>query len=130
VSRRDDPDVSPGSLLCTQCVNVFVKKNVAAPSLKVRKQLEVARYESRIEKLAWALGALWSGMGHVFSGATVRGALYGFLFALGVTAVVLRQGVLRAPYESLPALVWLVPVGLSLVMLYVLTLRGLRRKGA
>lgn len=130
VSRRDDPDVSPGSLMCTQCVNVFVKKNVVAPSLKVRKQLEVARYESRVEKVAYGLGAVWSGMGHVFSGATLRGALYGFLFALAVTAVVLRQGVLRAPYEPLPALVWLVPVGLMLVALYVLTLRGLRKKGA
>lgn len=130
VSRRDDPDVSPGSLMCTQCVNVFVKKNVVAPSLKVRKQLDVARYESRIEKVAYGLGAVWSGMGHVFSGATLRGALYGFLFALAVVAVVLRQGVLRAPYEPLPMLVWLVPVGVFLVALYVLTLRGLRKKGA
>jgi hypothetical protein len=128
VSRRDDPDVSPGSQLCTQCVNVFVKKNVVAPSVKVRKQLEVARYERRVERVAYGLGAVWSGMGHVFSGAPVRGALYGFLFVLAVVAVALRRGVLRAPYEPLPALVWLVPVGLFLVSLYVLSLRGLRRR--
>ncbi|MEW5739276.1 MAG: hypothetical protein AB1938_10145 [Myxococcota bacterium] len=128
VSRRDDPDVSPGSVNCTQCVNVFVKKNAVAPSMKVRKQLDVARYESRIEKVAYGLGAVWSGMGHVFSGMTVRGTLYGFFFALAVVAVVMRQGVLRAPYEPLPALLWLIPLGLGLVALYVLTLRGLRRR--
>lgn len=128
VSRRDDPDVSPGSLNCTQCVNVFVKKGVVAPSLKVRKQLEVARYESRNEKVAWGLGLLWSGMGHVFSGAPVRGTLYGFLFVLAVVALVLREGVVRAPYEPLPTVLWLVPVALMLVAVYVLTLRGLRKR--
>jgi tetratricopeptide (TPR) repeat protein len=128
VSRRDDPELSPGSINCTQCINVFVKKNAVAPSMKVRKQLEVARYESRLEKMAYGLGAVWSGMGHVFAGMTVRGTLYGFCFALAVVAVALRQGVLRAPYESLPALLWLVPLGLGLIALYVLSLRGLRRR--
>jgi len=130
VSRRDDPDVSPGSTMCTQCVNVFVKKNVVAAALKVRKQLEVARYESNVEKVAYGLGAVWSGMGHVFSGATVRGTVYGFLFCVGVVAVLLRDGVLRAPYEPLPVVVWLIPLGLFLVGLYALTLRGLRRRSS
>jgi hypothetical protein len=111
-------------------VNVFVKKNAVAAAMKVRKQLEVARYESNTEKVAYGLGALWSGMGHVFSGATVRGTLYGFLFGLLVTGVILRDGVLRAPYEPLPVLVWLVPAGLVLVALYVLTLRGLRKRAS
>ena len=73
VSKRGDPDVSPGSPMCTQCVNVFARKNVVAPSVKVRKQLEVARYESQMERASTVLGVLWSGMGHVFSGAPVRG---------------------------------------------------------
>ncbi|GMU60752.1 MAG: hypothetical protein AMXMBFR34_25150 [Myxococcaceae bacterium] len=128
VSRREDPEVSPGSVNCTQCVNVFVKKNAVAPSMKVRKQLEVARYESRVGKVAYGLGAVWSGMGHVFSGMPIRGTVYGFFFALAVLAVVMRQGVLRAPYEPLPALVWLIPLGLGLVILYLATLRGLRKR--
>ncbi len=128
VSRRGDPDVSVGSLMCTQCVNVFAKKNVAAPSLKVRKQLEVARYQSRMERTGSILGFICSGMGHVFAGFPARGTLYGFVFISLLTALVLRNGVVRTPFEPLPLLVRLVPVGLALVVLYVLTLRGLRKK--
>lgn len=128
VSRRGDPDVSVGSLMCTQCVNVFAKKNVAAPSLKVRKQLEVARYQSRMERTGSILGFICSGMGHVFAGFPARGTLYGFVFITLLTALVLRNGVVRTPFEPIPLLVRLVPVGLALVVLYVLTLRGLRKK--
>jgi len=128
VSKRGDPDVSVGSLMCTQCVNVFAKKNVAAPSLKVRKQLEVARYQSRQERTSSVLGFICSGMGHVFAGFPARGTLYGFVFISLLTALMLRNGVLRPPFEPLPLLVRLVPVGVALVLLYVLTLRGLRKK--
>lgn len=128
VSKRGDPDVSVGSLMCTQCVNVFAKKNVAAPSLKVRKQLEVARYQSRMERTGSIMGFICSGMGHVFAGFPARGTVYGFLFISLLTALVLRNGVVRTPFEPLPMVVRLVPVGLALVLLYVLTLRGLRKK--
>lgn len=128
VSKRGDPDVSVGSLMCTQCVNVFARKNVAAPSLKVRKQLEVARYQSRIERTGSILGFLCSGMGHVFAGFPARGAFYGFLFIALLTGAVLRNGVLRPPFEPLPLLVRMSPVGVCLVLVYVLTLRGLRKK--
>lgn len=129
VSRRGDPDVSPGSPMCTQCVNVFARKNVVAPSVKVRKQLEVARHESRIERATTLLGVLWSGMGHVFSGAPVRGALYGFAFTLVITGAVLRAGVLRPPFEAMPVSVRLVPLGLLFLLVYPLSLVRLRRKG-
>jgi Flp pilus assembly protein TadD len=128
VSHRGDPDVSPGSQMCTQCVNVFAKKNVVAPSLKVRKQLEIARYQSRIERTGLVLGAVFSGMGHVFSGLPVRGAIYGFLFAFGVAGVALRNGVLRTPFEPIPIFVRLLPVMLLAVAVYLVSLRALRRK--
>jgi tetratricopeptide (TPR) repeat protein len=128
VSKRGDPDVSVGSLMCTQCVNVFARKNVAAPSLKVRKQLEVARYQSRVERTGSIFGFLCSGMGHVFVGFPARGALYGFLFIALLTGAVLRNGVVRPPFDPLPLVVRMVPLGLCLVLVYVLTLRGLRKK--
>lgn len=128
VSHRGDPDVSPGSLMCTQCVNVFAKKNVVAPSLKVRKQLEVARHQNRVERTGMILGAIWSGMGHVFSGLPIRGAVYGYVFVAAVMAAVMRHGLLRTPYESVPVFIKLVPVGVMLVLVYVLSLRALRRR--
>jgi tetratricopeptide (TPR) repeat protein len=128
VSSRGDPDVSPGSMMCTQCVNVFAKKNVVAPSLKVRKQLEVARYLNRIDRTGFVFGALWSGMGHVFSGLPVRGALYGFVFVAALAGSFLRGGLLRTPYEDVPAFIKLVPlVGVALTI-YIVSFRALRKK--
>ncbi|MBL8954937.1 MAG: hypothetical protein JNK82_29440 [Myxococcaceae bacterium] len=128
MSYRADPELSPVSVMCTQCVNVFSRKGVVPPALKVRKQVEVARYQSRVERLTFGLGLLCSGMGHVFKGLPVRGALYAFLFVFAVVAVVLRDGVLRAPFEGLPAWVKIVPVGLLLVGVYVGSVRGLFKK--
>lgn len=128
VSRRSDPDVSRGSLMCTQCVNVFARKNVVAPSLKVRKQLDVARYQTRMERLSYAFGLACAGMGHVFGGWPVRGAIYGFLFVVAVTAAVLRNGVLRAPYDPLPLVLKAVPMVLLFLLVYLFSLRGLRKR--
>ncbi|MGV3624241.1 MAG: tetratricopeptide repeat protein [Archangium sp.] len=128
VSRRGDPDVSPGSPMCTQCVNVFARKNVVAPSVKVRKQLEVARYESQKERASTILGVLWSGMGHVFAGMPVRGAIFGFLFITAITAAVLRSGVVRAPYEGAPVLLKLLPAILLFLIVYPVSLLALRRR--
>ncbi len=128
VSRHADPEVSAGSQMCTQCVNVFAKKNIAAPSLKVRKQLEVARYQSRIERTAYVLGVAVSGMGHVFAGWPVRGALFGFCFLFSVVAFVFRSGLLRVPYEPLPWAVRLVPATILFAVVYLVSLRGLRKK--
>ncbi len=128
VSRRGDPDVSPGSAMCTQCVNVFARKNVVAPSVKVRKQLEVARYESQMERASTILGVLWSGMGHVFSGDPVRGSLYGFFFVLAITGVVLRSGVVRPPFEGAPMFVRVLPLVVIFLAVYPLSLLRLRRR--
>lgn len=128
VSRRGDPDVSPGSPMCTQCVNVFARKNVVAPSVKVRKQLEVARYESQKERASTILGVLWSGMGHVFAGMPVRGAVFGFLFVTAITAAVLRSGVVRAPYEGAPLVLKLLPAIVLFLVVYPMSLLALRRR--
>lgn len=128
VSRRGDPDVSPGSTMCTQCVNVFARKNVVAASVKVRKQLEVARYENRNERLSTILGVLWSGMGDVFAGRPIRGTLFGFFFVLAITGVLLRAGVVRPPFEGIPMVVRMVPLALLFLTVYPLSLLRLRKK--
>lgn len=130
VSRRGDPDLAPGSAMCSQCVNVFAKKNAVAPSVKVRKQLEIARYESGKERFTTILGVLWSGMGHVFSGQTVRGALFGFFFVLAAVAALLRAGVVRAPFEGAPLGLRLLPAIVLFLIVYPLSLVALRRKAA
>ena len=63
----------------------------------------------------------------VFSGAPVRGAVYGYLFVLAITGVVLRAGVVRPPFEGLPMGVRLVPLVLLFLIVYPVSLLRLRR---
>ncbi|MBN1208572.1 MAG: hypothetical protein JXB05_27175 [Myxococcaceae bacterium] len=128
VCRRCDPELGRGAFMCSQCTNVFARKGVVPEALRARKQEEVQRHQTWMNRAALALGALLSGAGHLFAGLPVRGALYSFLFLLSLAAVVLRDGVLRAPYGEAPLYLKLLPIGLLLLPLYLLSLRGLRKR--
>lgn len=128
VSTRADPEVSAGSPMCTPCVNAFAKKHVVAPALKVRKQLEVARHQARMARTGVVLGALCAGMGHVFSGWPVRGALFGFAFLTAAVFAVLRHGVFRAPFDALPSAVKVAPLVVMGLVAYLVSLRELRKR--
>lgn len=128
VSRREDKDLSPASQMCTQCINVFARKGVVPPSLKVRKQVEVARYQQTMGRASFVFGLLCSGMGHVFAGWPVRGAIYAFAFLFTVVMFVQREGVLRVIYEGPPAWMRLFPLGALFALVYLLSLRGLFRR--
>jgi tetratricopeptide (TPR) repeat protein len=128
MSQRDDPTLSPGSNLCTQCVNVFSKKGVVPAALKVRKQVEVARFTSRMDRISFGLGIVCSGLGHVFKGLPVRGALYAFLFLFAAVAFWLRDGVMRTPFEGVPLWLKVLPIALLFLGVYGLSLRALFKK--
>ncbi|MDQ3265473.1 MAG: tetratricopeptide repeat protein [Myxococcota bacterium] len=128
VCRRCDPELGMGSQLCNQCVNVFARKGVVPPAVKVRKQLEVDRYQGRMNRLSYLFGLVCSGAGHLFSGLPVRGALYVFGFLFLVFNFFFRMGIVRPPFGSLPMLMRLAPVGLAFLLLYLLSLRGLYKR--
>jgi tetratricopeptide (TPR) repeat protein len=128
VCGRCDPQLSVGSPFCPQCVNVFARRGVVPPLLKVNKEMEVRRHRARSSRIAYALGAVCGGLGHVFSGAALRGAGYAFLFLFAAACFVTREGVLRAPYGPAPELVRLVPLVLLVAAVSFFSLRGLSRK--
>jgi hypothetical protein len=128
MSHRDDPSLSPGSPMCTQCVNVFSKKGVVPPALKVRKQVEVARFTSRMDRVSFGLGIVCSGLGHVFKGQSVRGAFYTFGFMFAAVAFWLRDGVLRSPFEGVPLWLKVLPLVLLFLGVYGMSLRALFKK--
>lgn len=128
VCRKCDPELAASSELCTQCVNVFVKKNAVAAPVKVRKQLEVDHHQVRVGRLSYLFGLLCSGAGHVFYGLPVRGVAYTFLFLFVGFSVFYRQGVLRPPYGSVPLLLRMAPLGLIFLAVYLLSLRGLYKR--
>ena len=128
VCRRCDPQLSVGSQFCPQCVNVFARRGVVPPLLKVNKEMEVRRHRTRTSRIAYALGALCGGLGHVFSGAALRGAGYAFLFLFAAACFLTREGVLRAPYGPAPEILRLVPLVLLVAAVSFFSLRGLSRK--
>lgn len=130
VCRRCDPELGLGTTLCNQCVHVFARKGAVAGAVKVRKQIEIRRYQRARNRASYLFAALCSGLGHLFSGFPVRGAIYAFCFLFGVATVFLRDGVVRAPYGPAPLWISMVPVGLLIGLVYFLSLRGLYRRQA
>jgi hypothetical protein len=128
VCRRCDPQLSVGSPLCPQCVNVFARRGVVPPLLKVNKEMEVRRHRTRSSRIAYGLGVLCGGLGQVFSGSALRGAGYAFLFLFAAACVVTREGVLRAPYGPAPEFLRLIPLALLVAAVSFFSLRGLSRK--
>jgi hypothetical protein len=128
VCRRCDPEVTEGSALCHQCVNVYTRRGKVAPLARVNKEMEVRQHQGWMNRLAYGLGLLWSGAGHLFSGLPVRGAVYAFLFAFAITAAVNREGLLRLPGGALGAGVWLVLAVALLLVTWASSLRHLARE--
>jgi hypothetical protein len=127
VSLRADAELPTNSHVCSQCLAVFKDKSIAAPALKVRKQVEIARTRSRRER-ARLLLSLWSGLGHAYGGAPIRGGVLAFAFAVLVAAVSIRGAALRTPYDGDPTGLLAAPLGLVAVILWGTTLRSIVRR--
>jgi tetratricopeptide (TPR) repeat protein len=125
VCRRCDPELGIGTSLCNQCVHVFARKGAVPGSIKVRKQIEIRRHQERQSRIAYAFGAFGAGLGHLFSGLTVSGVIYAYVFLVGLAALVLREGVLRAPFGPAPAWMTIAPAATLIAVSYLLSLRGL-----
>ncbi|WP_375772650.1 tetratricopeptide repeat protein [Archangium gephyra] len=128
VCRRCDKELGVASKMCAQCVNAFSRKGAVEARVRARKQIEIERHRQWESGVSYAFGALVSGAGHLFQGLTVRGTLYAFFFLFAVSGVLLRSGVLRAPYGEVPLYLKLAPLLLLLIPLHLLTLRGLYRR--
>ncbi|QDE84367.1 hypothetical protein BHS07_23995 [Myxococcus xanthus] len=127
VCVRCDPELGVGSKQCGQCVNVFSRRGLVPQQLRARKQLQVDRHQAWTGRVAYVLGAVLSGAGHVASGVPVRGALYAFGFLFALAAVLLHQCLVRGPYGEAPLYLKLAPAALLLLGVHLLSLRGLRR---
>ena len=103
--RQINQSVPEGGTMCTQCVNVYARKGVVPPALKLRKQAEVDRRQAFLQRVAQGLGLVCGGMGQVFRGQTVLGAVVGLVFLFFVGLVVLRSGVVRPEWDGLSPVV-------------------------
>ncbi|MFN0061342.1 MAG: hypothetical protein ACKVPX_02315 [Myxococcaceae bacterium] len=128
VCRRCDPQLGVGSSLCSQCQHAFARKGVSDPAEKLRKQLEVRRFQARDMRVSYGMGLLAAGAGHVFSGMVWRGALFVFFFVAAAFFALFREGVVRTPYTMAPTWLRAAPFLIAVTLFYILSLRSLYRR--
>lgn len=92
-------DGLPRNDVCAQCFHAFLApaKDVDA-ALKVRKEIEVRRYQARRLNLYRLLSLVVAGLGHLFAGAPVRGALGVFTVAGLAASILFVGGLIPMPY--------------------------------
>jgi len=95
---------------------------------RVNKEMEVRHHQAWVSRYAYALGLLWSGAGHLFTGLPVRGALHAFLFAFAITVAINREGLLRTPGLTPGAAGWLTLALALLALTWWISLRHLARE--
>jgi tetratricopeptide (TPR) repeat protein len=128
ICRKCDPELGSGSLFCNQCVNVFARQGTVAPADKVRKQIEVARYQLRLERTSYVLSLLCSGAGHLYVGVPIAGASYAFLFLFAFFGVLFHQGVLKVPYLANRSWWGVVPLVAMMISVHLISVRDFFRR--
>jgi len=128
VCHRCDPELGGQSLYCHQCISVFHRQGTVAGVDQLRKQIEIARYQLRSERMSYFLGLFFSGAGDLYSGAPIAGSIYGFLFLSCLFGMLFHQGTIRLPYLTPPALYGILPVLGILFWVHVLSLRGFNKR--
>jgi hypothetical protein len=126
VCRRCDKDLGRNDRQCVQCRNVFSSTSKVPAQGRVGKQLEIRRYQGRMQRVAWLLSVLVSGAGQLFLGL-LGGGVYLFLFLFAVIQILFRHGMLRVPYGPAPWWLKTAPAAILLVWIYARSLRGLHR---
>lgn len=127
VCSRCDPGL-PSEGLCGQCVNVFLRKSVADPPARIRKEARVKAYQIFRVRLARTLGVLLGGGGHIALGEIALGT--GLLLAIALCLAIAFGvfNVLRAPEQGIA---WALTAGLCAVLcltLYLVAVRDLFSK--
>ena len=118
----------PGEGLCGQCVNVFIRRAVADPPARIRKEARVKAYQAFRVQTVRALSIVVSGAGHLATGRPLLG--FAILWTAAFLALNAFGGadLLRAPMPGLwiPRLIFF---GLLLVSLYGLSIRDILLEG-
>jgi tetratricopeptide (TPR) repeat protein len=85
------------SLLCSQCIHVYLRKDGVSIETKLRKVEEVRRRQGFEGRLRRALNFVFPGGELFLEGRVARAAVLLGLFALGIIAATLRQDLALSP---------------------------------
>jgi tetratricopeptide (TPR) repeat protein len=118
------------AIYCTQCIHIYLKRDGVSVDTKRQKVQEVQEFQSANLRTKKLLTAFVPGGGHVFEGATVRGMIYLFLFALFVTVAVLigRLAPLSFPAETFRLLVRILAITGAVIIWLVVSLPIFRQR--
>jgi hypothetical protein len=104
-------------------VNVFLKRSVADPLARVRKEAQVANYQNMRRRLTRGLGVLLGGAGLLTTGYPVRGSLILWSVAFLLLTATGAGRVLHAPAAQDLWVLLAIPSIVALAAIYALGLR-------
>ncbi|MEW5855197.1 MAG: hypothetical protein AB2A00_40850, partial [Myxococcota bacterium] len=115
---------------CGPCYNAFLVRGAKVEAaLKVRKDVQIRRYRTRQRVVTRGLGLLGAGLGHLFAGASVVGAVLLVFFAVGLGITLSLALAIPDPTGVGHPLTWMraalggVPMALAYLVSLVATLR-------
>lgn len=125
-SRRVDGKDVPADT-CSQCFHAFVStRSRIDAGVKLRKEREIITRRTRLGRAILVLALLFPGAGHLFAGATVRGALFALFHTFGLGALLFASGLVPMPQLAGPwsPTVPLVVCGVIVGVVWLLSLRS------
>ena len=117
---------STGDALCAQCRQVFLVRSGVDPANRVRKMMQIMRFQKNRSYLSRLGTVLFPGMGHVFLGAGWQSLMYILVTMLFWTKWLLWYGLYRNPtmLEIQAGTTPRVLLGVLMILYYIIALRG------
>lgn len=106
-----NPELAMGDH-CSQCHQIYLRGAQLDPKLRLEKEAEIHRHQTRRRSARLVLSAILMGAGQILAGRPVRGAILLLLFCWLLCEVLFWNGVVRYPLGSDPG----VPFGKALLL--------------
>ncbi len=114
---------------CGQCYHAFVAREGVDPHTRIRKEIEVHRYQARTTRIRRVLSLMIAGTGQLLHGSSLRGLLFLSAFVASVLGLLMALGLIPEPVPTLAGVPWIsvATTALLVVLFYGLGLWDVQR---
>lgn len=97
--RRCNPEMQDQKQ-CGQCYHAFVAKGTVDPQVRIKKEIEVHRFQARTAQVRRALSLLVAGTGQLLRGSAIRGLIFFTAFVSGILGMLISLEVVPEPVPT------------------------------
>jgi tetratricopeptide (TPR) repeat protein len=123
------PELSAGRV-CHQCHDIFLRGTAIDAKLRLEREAQIHRHQTRRRRIRVALSAILMGSGQILAGRAGRGFVLVCLFFFLLFEFLFWNGIVRYPLgvDATPSLARGILLGLTFVPAYLIGLAGVLRK--